>query len=310
MNNIKTAFSIGDLENLSGIKAHTIRMWEKRYGLLTPGRGEASLRRTYTLDELRKLLNVTLLTGHGFKISRVAAMDVRQIETLVGEVRTTSIDIAPVVHQYKLAMMTFDQASFVEVTDQLISKMPFREVFMRYFMPLLEEIGLMWQTATIEPAHEHFVSNLIRMVVLQQTASSSRKIRKGQQPSFVLFLPFGEIHELGLLYLQYEIAASGRNCIYLGSNMPLDSLTEVTRLFTGITYITYLTVAPEEKPLREYVSALHGKIQRNGSELWVVGRKVTELDIPEIESLRLFDSLSHSLEALSLHFSHMAAPAN
>ncbi|AWH86500.1 MerR family transcriptional regulator [Flavobacterium album] len=302
MNNIKTEFSIGDLENLSGIKAHTIRMWEKRYELLTPGRGESGMRRTYTLDELRKLLNVTLLTGHGFKISRVAAMDARQIEVLVTEVRSTRTDIAPVVHQYKLAMMTFDQASFIDMTEQLLSKMPFREVFMRYFLPLLEEIGLMWQTATIEPAHEHFVSNLIRMVVLQQTAASSRKIKKGQQPAFVLFLPFGEIHELGLLYLQYEITASGRNCIYLGSNMSLDSLTEVTRLFTGITYITYLTVTPEEKPLTEYIPALHGKIQRNGSALWVVGRKTMGLEIPESDTLRFFTSLSMSVEALSLAF--------
>lgn len=290
MNNIKTTFSISDLENLSGVKAHTIRVWERRYGILTPERGETNLR-SYTLDDLRKLLNIAVLTEYGIKISKVARMGGAEIEKMVVELRSTRQDIAHILHQYKLSMMTFDQTLFGDTTDHLLTKMPFREVFMGYFLPFLEEVGLMWQTATIQPAHEHFISNLIRMYVVQQTALAGRKLKRGASPDYVLFLPFGEIHELGLLYLQYEIVASGKACIYLGSNMPLDSLYEINKLFTGITYITYITVLPEERPLGEYIITLERKCRQSESALWVVGRRVSEVDLVNNRYLELFTTL-------------------
>ncbi len=276
MNNIKTVFSIGDLEDLSGVKAHTIRMWEKRYGLFSPRRGENNLR-YYGLDELRKLLNVVLLIHYGMKISRIAKMGTAEIETMVGEVRVGRKDINHTIHLFKLSMMTFDQPLFLDATDHLLSKMPFEEVFLDYYIPFLEEIGLMWQAGAIQPAHEHFVSCLIRMVVMQHISQSSRKVRKGTVPSYVLFLPFGEIHELGLMFLQYLIAARGEGSVYLGSNIPLDSLSEVTRLFRGVTFITYMTILPEEKPLNQYVASLLEKARDNDSMLYIVGRRVSEL---------------------------------
>ena len=298
MNNIKTVFSIGDLEGLSGIKAHTIRMWEKRYGLLSPTRGENNLR-SYGLHDLRKLLNVVLLTGYGLKISKVAKMGTAEIETMVGEIRVGRQDVNHTIHLFKLSMMTFDQPLFLDATDHLLEKMAFEEVFPRYYLPFLEEIGLMWQAGTIQPAHEHFISCLIRMVVMQQTIRCSSRVRKGTVPAYVLFLPFGEIHELGLLYLQYLITSRGEGCVYLGSNIPLDSLSEVTRLFRGVTFITYMTVLPEEKPLDEYVETLLSKVRDNKSELWIVGRRVSELELPEAVNLTRFNSLHDIASRLS-----------
>lgn len=291
MNNIKTVFSIGDLEGLSGVKAHTIRMWEKRYGLFSPQRDQNNLR-YYGLDELRKLLNVVLLTGYGVKISKVAKMGTAEIEMMVGEIRVGRQDINHTIHLFKLAMMTFDQPLFLDATDHLLAKMPFEDVFMDYYLPFLEEIGLMWQAGTIQPAHEHFISCMIRMIVMQQTALSSRKVRKGSLPCYVLFLPFGEIHELGLMYLQYLITSLGDGCVYLGSNIPLESLSEVTRFFRGVTFITYMTVLPEEKPLDQYVEALLDKVRDNGSKLWIVGRRVSELMTNNTEGLTLFNTLN------------------
>lgn len=290
MNNIKTVFSIGDLEGLSGVKAHTIRIWERRYGLLSPVRSGNNLR-IYGLDDLRKLLNVTLLTQYGFKISQVAVMGSSAIELLVREIRTGHTGTAQSLPLFKLSMMTFDQSLFLETTDQLLSQMPFRNVFMNHYMPFLEEIGLMWQAGTVQPPHEHFISCLIRMVIMQQTAASSRKIRKDVAPAYVLFLPFGEIHEVGLMYLQYEIASKGRRSIYLGSNMPLESLAEVMRLFANVTYITYLTVLPEEKPLDQYIKALQESVAGNHSELWVVGRRAAEIPDALAQGLKRFDTL-------------------
>lgn len=298
MNNIKTVFSIGDLEGLTGVKAHTIRIWEKRYGLLSPQRGSNNLR-YYGLEELRKLLNVVLLTEYGVKISKVAKMGASEIEMMVGEIRVGRQDVNYTIHLFKLAMMTFDQPLFLDATDHLLSKMPFEKVFLAYYMPFLEEIGLMWQAGTIQPAHEHFISCLIRMVVMQQTALCSRKVRKGIAAKYVLFLPFGEIHELGLMYLQYLITARGEGCVYLGSNIPLDSLSEITRLFRGVTFITYMTVLPEEKPLNQYVEALLSKVKDNLSELWIVGRRVYELNIPEQEGFKRFSVLQDIAAKLS-----------
>lgn len=290
MNNIKTVFSISDLENLSGIKAHTIRMWERRYGVLNPVRGENNMR-SYMLDDLRKLLNIAVLTDYGIKISRIAQLKESEIEKMVIELRTTKRDNIQVMRQYKLSMMTFDRELFNNTTGQLLSEMPFRDVFMKHFLPFLEEIGLMWQTAAIQPVHEHFISNLIRMCLIEQVSLAVKKIKKGVQPTFVLFLPFGEIHELGLLYIHYEIAASGKACIYLGSNMPLDNLYEITRLFTGVTYITYITLLPEERPLEEYIAVLERKCMQNDSTLWVVGRRVDDITITNGPHLCLFSNL-------------------
>lgn len=298
MNNIKTVFSIGELEGFSGVKAHTIRVWEKRYGLLAPHRDENNLR-YYDLAELRKLLNVVLLTGYGMKISKVAKMGTAEIEMMVGEIRVGRQDITHTIHLFKLAMMTFDQPLFLDATDHLLAKMSFEEVFLKYYLPFLEEIGLMWQAGTIQPAHEHFISCLIRMIVIQQTAVCSRKVKKGVQPAYVLFLPFGEIHELGLMFLQYLITSKGDGCVYLGSNIPLDSLSEVTRLLRGVTFITYMTVLPEEKPLNQYVEALLSKVSDNQSKLWIVGRRVSELNVPEADNLMGFSTIHNIVAKLS-----------
>ncbi|WP_308131231.1 MerR family transcriptional regulator [uncultured Flavobacterium sp.] len=298
MNNIKTVFSIGDLEGLSGVKAHTIRIWEKRYGLLSPERSENNLR-YYGLDELRKLLNVVLLTGYGVKISKVAKMRTEEIEMMVGEIRVGREDIKHTLHLFKLAMMTFDQPLFLDATDHLLAKMPFERVFNEYYIPFLQEIGLMWQAGTIQPAHEHFISCLIRMVLIQQISLCSRRVRKGTLPAYVLFLPFGEIHELGLMFLQYLITSYGHGCVYLGSSIPLDSLSEVTKLFRGVTFITYMTVLPEEKPLDEYVEALLEKVRDNHSQLWIVGRRVAELTMGDRDSLTLFTTLQDIAAKLS-----------
>lgn len=298
MNNIKTVFSIGDLEGFSGVKAHTIRIWEKRYGLLEPRRDDNNLR-YYDLEDLRKLLNVVLLTGYGLKISKVAKMSMTEIEMMVGEIRVGRQDINHTIHLFKLAMMTFDQPLFLDATDHLLSKMPFEEVFLGYYLPFLEEIGLMWQSGAIQPAHEHFISCLIRMIVIQQTAMCSKKVKKGSLPAHVLFLPFGEIHELGLMFLQYLITSKGERCVYLGSNIPLDSLSEVTRLLRRVTFITYMTVLPQEKPLDQYVEALLSRVRDNQSKLWIVGRRVSELAMPEADNLTGFSTLHDIVAKLS-----------
>ena len=157
MNNVKNVFSIKDLENLSGIKAHTIRIWEKRYNVLEPMRSDTNIR-YYNLVNLQKLLNITLLHDHGYKISRIAKFTEQQIPEAVREIISEKSVKSHAISSFKMAMLNFDQSLFFKTYDTLLSEKSFREVFHEVFIPLMNEIGLLWQSETITPAHEHFIS--------------------------------------------------------------------------------------------------------------------------------------------------------
>ena len=164
MNSVKKSFGIRDLENLSGIKAHTIRIWEKRYGLLKPERTETNIR-TYSLQSLQKLLNVTLLYNNGYKISKIADLPEGQIVQEVREIVAQNSVKSHAINAFKLAMINFDQSLFQKTYSGLLAERSFREIFWEVFMPLLHELGLLWQSDTIGPAHEHFITHLIKQKI-------------------------------------------------------------------------------------------------------------------------------------------------
>ena len=165
MNNVKTSFSIRDMENLSGIKAHTIRIWEKRYNLFSPERTDTNIR-TYSLESLQKLLNVTLLYNNGYKISKIAKLGEDNIPVLVNEIIAEKSEKSHALNSFKLAMLNFDQALFLNTYNELKEDKSFTQIFNDVFLPLLNELGLLWQTNTISPAHEHFISNLIKQLLV------------------------------------------------------------------------------------------------------------------------------------------------
>ena len=156
MNTIKTSFSIKDLENLSGIKAHTIRIWEKRYNLLVPERTDTNIR-TYNLRSLQKLMNISFLNSNGYKVSRIAALDEFQIATKVKEISYLGNTETHAFNAFKLAMLNFDQALFYNTYNRLLEEKSFREIFYELFIPIIQDIGFLWQTLTIKPSHEHFL---------------------------------------------------------------------------------------------------------------------------------------------------------
>ena len=201
MNNIKQDFSIRDLENISGIKAHTIRIWEKRYNLLQPKRSETNIR-YYTPENLTKLLNIVLLNKNNFKISKIAAMSEEDITTKSRELAFSIATNDEAINSFKLSMFQFDKILFNNTYNQLLHKKTFREIFKDIFIPFLEHIGLLWQTETLLPAHEHFISNLITQKIQINTEKLQYSITNTNK-TYVLFLPENEIHELGLLYLNY-----------------------------------------------------------------------------------------------------------
>lgn len=278
MNNVKRNFSIRDLENLSGIKAHTIRIWEKRYGLLSPERTSTNIR-TYSLKSLQKLLNVTLLYNNGHKISKIAKIPESEIPVAVREIIAKNSQKSHALNAFKLAMVNFDQNLFVSTYNGLLSERSFREIFNEVFIPLLTELGLLWQTDTISPSHEHFITHLIKQKIFLniEKLQSIEPIKNDKV--FVLYLPENEIHELGLLYLNYEIILNGYKTIFLGQSMPIDSMVDLKKYYDNICFVSYFTITPTKDNLEKYIAEFNKILAFDSdTELWILGRMVQHLE--------------------------------
>lgn len=295
LNNISNTFSIVDLENLSGIKQHTIRIWEKRYQMFQPHR-HGNNERLYQISDLQKLLNVVYLQNNGLKISKIAMLSDVELKEKVKEHITLKGWNSQAIHQFLVAMFRFDQNLFQTTYLNLLQELSFRDIFWQIFIPLLEHIGLLWQSDTIVPAHEHFISQLIENKLhvniekLQTSVVNPTKY-------YVLFLPENEIHNLGLLYLQYELLLKGKYTLYLGNSVPIENLKKLTELYSPIIFITHFTVAPHVEHMKQYVEQIENELLTNtNNECWINGKKSHLLqDIPLHVSIKLFQSVKEML---------------
>jgi len=299
LNIIKEYFSIKDLENLSGIKAHTIRIWEKRYGLLSPERTDTNIR-YYSLDALQKLLNVSLLNNNGHKISKIAQMPEDKIPVAVREMIVKKGVNNYTINSFKLAMLNFDYKLFNVTYNQLLVQKSFREIFLTIFVQLLEDIGLLWQSKTITPAHEHFVSNLIKQKIHLHIENLQLQVPEKNNKVFVLFLPLNEIHELGLLYLHLEFLLHGYPSIYLGQSVPVENLKDLQNVHDNITYVSYFTVFPSEDEYQPYVSSIVENILRTDKdELILLGKKANSVENkPSFKQVKTYLSIQDLVDDL------------
>ena len=293
MNNIKSNFSIKDLENLSGIKAHTIRIWEKRYNLLEPERTDTNIR-YYSLSNLQKLLNISYLNGNGYKISKIATLSDDEIPKLVKEIAANENSKNYVINALKLAMLNYDQTLFYSTYENLIKEKSFQEIFYDVFIPLLSDIGILWQTDTITPAHEHFISTLIRQKILVNTEVLQSKTTANKNRTFVLFLPDNEIHELGLMYINYELIKNGYTSIFLGASVPMSSLQDILSYHNEVTFISYFTVKPEIDAIITYLEDFDDKILKgNNHQFWILGPILQYVDLNTLpKSIKTFKTIN------------------
>ncbi|WP_190811479.1 MerR family transcriptional regulator [Flagellimonas sp. S3867] len=299
MNNVKASFSIRDMENLSGIKAHTIRIWEKRYNLFTPERTDTNIR-TYSIGSLQKLLNVTLLYNNGYKISKIAKIEEGQIPIMVREIVSNTSEKSHAINAFKLAMVNFDQTLFLNTYSSLLSEKSFREIFSDVFIPLLNELGLLWQTDTISPSHEHFITHLIKQKLYINTEKLQIAEPTKKDKVFALFLPENEIHELGLLYINYEITLRGYKSIYLGQTMPIESLEDLLKYYDNLTFLSYFTVSPTKDNLASYFEKFSKTLNAAGnSSLYVLGHQIQYIDESSLPSnIKVFDSIEKVIRTL------------
>lgn len=277
MNSIKTDFTIKDLENLSGIKAHTIRIWEKRYQLLKPQRTSGNIR-YYDTISLQKLLNVVLLNKNKHKISKIANLSDASIILLARELATKNALVDDSINSLKLSMFCFDQGLFNQTYHQLLLHKTFRQVFKEVFIPLLNHIGLLWQTDTLTPAHERFISSLISQKIQINIEKIQQNTPVDDSEVYVLFLPENEIHELGLMYLNYELSLKAKKTIYLGQSIPLDNLNTLITKFDKIIFMSSFTVSPVQSKLLEYLERFDTLLSGTNHELCVYGSRVKDID--------------------------------
>ena len=292
MNNIKTEFTIKDLENFSGIKAHTIRIWEKRYNLFNPNRTESNIR-YYDIDSLQKLLNVSLLYNNGLKISKIADLSTEKMSVKVRELIASEDSDNSASNSFKLAMLNFDEVLFNQTYNKLVSKNSFRTIFTTIFIPFLNEIGVLWQVNSITPAHEHFITNLIKQKIHINIEKVQQSHTVKQNKIYILYLPMNEIHELGLLYLHFELLINGYHSIYLGQSVPLDNLNDLQKIYNEICFVTYLTVEPSKETVESYLTDVYNNVLNNSNDtLWVLGAKTNQIDenTMDLSKIKIFKS--------------------
>ena len=291
MNNVKQLFSIKDLENLCGVKAHTIRIWEKRYNLLNPDRTDTNIR-TYNLSSLQKLLNVTYLVNSGYKISRISKLDRDEINSYVRRIVSAKSTKNQAINSFKIAMLNYDQELFLGTYAQLEQNSGFRQIFYEIFIPFLNEIGLLWQTDTISPSHEHFITNLIKQKLLINIEHLQVKKSSKTDKLFILFLPENEVHDLGLMFVNHEILFKGYRAISLGPSVPLDGLPNPSNFNEEVIYVSYFTVKPEQNAIESYLRNFDAFIgTATKSQLWMLGKQTQHLLVKLAPNHRRFNSI-------------------
>lgn len=299
MNNIKSEFTIKDLENFTGIKAHTIRIWEKRYNILEPNRTESNIR-YYDINNLQKLLNVSLLNSNGLKISKIAELPESKINASVRELVSKKGLDTQASNSFKLSMLNFDENLFNITYNNLIAQSSLRDVFKNVFLPFMNDLGLLWQVNSITPAHEHFITNLISQKIHINIERLQLASPTNFDKVFVLYLPMNEIHDLGLLYLHYELLLHGYQSIYLGQSVPVANLNDVQKVYDNICFISYLTVEPSRMSVLEYIETVDNTVLVDtNNELWLLGRKLAEVS-PDFNktNISLFESIDFLLKKL------------
>ena len=267
-------YSIRELEKLSGIKAHTIRIWEKRYNIIHPKRTETNIR-YYSNDDLKKLLNITILNRQGWKISEIAKLDSDELTKKVMNFTYNSKDLESQIEKLVIAMVDLDEAKFDQIISNAIMHDGFEQTIIKLIFPFFKKIGLLWQTGSINPAQEHFVSNLFRqklMVAIDNLMIPDKKNAK----KFILFLPEDEFHELGLLFYNYLIKKSGNSVIYLGSSVPFFDLQETAKVIQPNYLFTSITTTFSDKEMVQYVNNLSENFPKQ--TIFITGIKIHEVD--------------------------------
>lgn len=247
-------YSISDLEKLSGIKTHTIRIWEQRYGVFRPKRTETNIR-YYEDEDLQLLLNIVLLNKHGYRISQIAKMGMDAIREKASAVSPLKSDIDTQLDVLTLSVIEMDEYKFAHIFDTYVGQIGFERAMLEIVYPFMEKLSLLWLTGSIKPVQENFITQLIRnklvAAIEKEPIPNDRKV-----PKFVLYLPKGEQQELSLLFMQYIIKKRGYQVLNLGVNLALPDLKDACAIHSPDFIFTILSENFNREPVSRYIEGI------------------------------------------------------
>lgn len=282
-------YSIKDIEQLSGIKAHTLRIWEQRYKFILPKRTDTNIR-YYDDDDLKLVLNIALLKDNGYKISKIAKMDRELMRNEVLRLTEKNLRYPDQINALILAMVDLDEDRFEKIMATNILKLGFESTMINVVYPFLSKIGVLWQTGAINPAQEHFISNLIRQKLI--VAIDGQYVNTQENTSkYLLFLPSGELHEITLLFICYLIKARHQKVVYFGQNLPFEDLQAIYDIHCPDYILTVITTSPSAHEVQKYIDKLASSFPK--AEILLSGYQVIGQDIDTAENTHIFTRIEH-----------------
>ena len=247
-------YSIKDLEQLSGIKAHTLRIWEQRYNIINPKRTDTNIR-TYDDNDLKLVLNIALLKDHDYKISEIAKLSLEELSKEVLAISDKQLNYPDQIHALTIAMIDIDEERFEKIMSTNILQFGFENTMINIIYPFLSRIGTLWVTGSIGPAQEHFITNLIRQKII--VAIDGQIIKPtADSKKYILYTPEGEFHEIPLLFANFILRARNNKVIYLGQSMPFSELQFICELHKPDCLFTVITSTPGQDEIQQYVNKL------------------------------------------------------
>ncbi|MBX2817482.1 MAG: MerR family transcriptional regulator [Saprospiraceae bacterium] len=279
-------YSISDLEKLSGVKAHTIRIWEKRYGLLTPKRTKTNIR-YYLEEDLKKLLNIALLNRNGFKISKIAKMPSEEMHAAILDVSDNNQDNIDILSDaLTVAMLDMDELKFSTVLQRNIQDIGFKRTMTEVVFPFLNRLGVLWMTGSISPAQENYVATLIK----QKMYVALEGIKTPQdKATFLIYLPEQERQELSLLFVHYLLREIGYKVVNLGSGIGLQDLKKAYEIVKPDYLLTMINESTAPLTIQEYVEEM--SLHFRNSTVFLTGLQLARRRIKSKHNYHVFDSI-------------------
>lgn len=287
-------YSIRDLEQLSGIKAHTIRIWEQRYNIIQPKRTDTNIR-MYDDQDLKLVLNISLLKDHGYKISDIAKFSLDEISQEVMAISDQKLNYPDQIHALTIAMIDLDEDRFEKIISTNFLQNGFENTMLNIIYPFLTRIGTLWLTGSIGPAQEHFMSNLIRQKVIVAIDGQVIKYHPNSK-KFLLFLPEGELHEISLLFTSYVIRAHHHRVVYLGQTLPFNELVFAYDVHQPDYVFASITSVPAHDEVQTYVHKLCQQFPK--AQILLTGYQVVGQDIEIGANCTIINKLEDLVELL------------
>ncbi len=247
-------YSIGDLEKLTGIKSHTLRIWEQRYQIIQPKRTPTNIR-YYDDDDLRALLNIALLNKNGFKISKIAKMTEHEIREKVFSISDVKVSGEAPLDALTISMLELDEAKFDKIISTHIQQIGFEATMIQIIFPFLEKVGMLWMTNSVTAIHEYFVTYIIRNKTITAISDLSHKSSE-DAPLFFIFQPEGEQQELSFLFLQFLLKSRNHQLIHLGQSLSLEEVGDVYKIRKPDYIFTMLNQSPASGSIQDYINKL------------------------------------------------------